>query len=886
MKGNNSEYGFKIKHFVYFFTVIIILLILFTIYFIAERRNIERQEFDDLKSVSEVKKEQMVGWMKERIADGEYLKTSESVKNFLKNTGDEDALSRLKKKLDVFSIDKSYTNIRIFNSAREHLYSSRVDVIEISKSISEKINTAISEDSVILSDFFFCEFHKKIHLDLIVPVTEGGKVLGIILIDIDPRLYLYPMIQKYTLKDKTSEVLLVRREGDSVLFLNELRYRHNSAMKLKISLEEKNIPAVRAVLDETGCVTGADYAGKKVFAYISSVPISDWHMVAKKDASEVYSSISSKLLTALLFMLFILALVSAVIFFLWYRERTRHLLKDLENQRSIQEKNRELQDAVYQLESANEELQASEEELIAAEEELRTQVEELETSQRSLLESEEKFRVALKNANITVFTNNNRLEYTWIYNPPAGIISSEILGKTDYDILEKMQARKVSEIKERVLKSGIAEESNLELIFGSKKRYFTFNVEPIYDKNRKITGVLCAAMDITERKAMEEELFQAYKMEAVGQLAGGVAHDFNNMLAGIMGSAEMLQYKLAGDETLLVYVFNILRASEHAARLTSQLLSFARKGQYQKIPVSTHRIIIDVVNMLENTIDKRIRIEQKLNANPNTVLGDPTQIQNAILNLAINARDSYCSEGGVIVIATEKAELSKEYTEKYRKDINAGDYVLIKVIDRGCGMSEEVKKHLFEPFFTTKETGKGTGLGLASVYGIVKNHNGIIEVESEPGKGTEIKVYLPVSSSEPVEREEVYPLGSFNGLGMTILIVDDEDLIRKNTEEVLLKYGYRVLHAKNGREAIEVLKRNSEEINLVILDMIMPDMDGRETFIQMKKVKFEVNVLLSTGYSADEEANKMVELGIKGFIQKPFKATELLKKLHEILTKS
>ncbi|MGE3063819.1 MAG: response regulator, partial [bacterium] len=527
--------------------------------------------------------------------------------------------------------------------------------------------------------------------------------------------------------------------------------------------------------------------------------------------------------------------------------------------------------------------QTSEEELISAEEELRTQVEELELSQKSLMESEEKFRIALKNANITVFTTNSMLEYTWVYNPPAGLISSNIIDKTDFQILEKEQAKRLMEIKERVLKTRVPEESQIEIELSGRKRYFSYNVEPINGKENKIIGLMCATMDITERRSLEEELFQAYKMEAVGQLAGGVAHDFNNMLAGIMGSAEMLQYKLAGDETLLVYVINILKASEHAARLTSQLLSFARKGQYQRIPVSIHRIIADVVSMLENTIDKKITIEQNLKANPSTVLGDPSQIQNAVLNLAINARDAFKENVGKIIISTENIHLTGDFTRRYIKNSMGGEYLLLKVEDNGAGMTDEVKKHLFEPFFTTKETGKGTGLGLASVYGIVKNHNGVIEAESTEGKGTVMKVYMPISSVEPVEVEEIYPLGSFNGLGKTVLVVDDEELIRMNTEEILLKYGYRVLNAKNGRDAVEIYKKKCNSIDMVMLDMIMPDMDGRETFVELKKIKYEVKVLLSTGYSADEEADKMRELGVNGFIQKPFKASELLKKMHNIL---
>ncbi|PIP13451.1 MAG: hybrid sensor histidine kinase/response regulator, partial [bacterium (Candidatus Stahlbacteria) CG23_combo_of_CG06-09_8_20_14_all_34_7] len=281
------------------------------------------------------------------------------------------------------------------------------------------------------------------------------------------------------------------------------------------------------------------------------------------------------------------------------------------------------------------------------------------------------------------------------------------------------------------------------------------------------------------------------------------------MLAGIMGNAEMLQYKLSENESLLHYVFNIIRASEHAARLTSQLLSFARKGQYQKIPLSVHRVISEVVSMLENTIDKKIIIEQKLTANPHVILGDPTQIQSVILNLMLNARDALIDGSGKIIISTEIANINKELSEKYRKGISPWQFILISVSDNGIGMTEEVKRHLFEPFFTTKEVGKGTGLGLASIYGVVKNHNGIIDVDSQEGSGTTMKIYIPISLIEPEEMDEdIYPLETFNGMGMTILVIDDEELILKTIEEILLKFGFNVILAKSGRDGIEIYKEN------------------------------------------------------------------------------
>ncbi|MDI6740672.1 MAG: PAS domain S-box protein, partial [Candidatus Edwardsbacteria bacterium] len=260
------------------------------------------------------------------------------------------------------------------------------------------------------------------------------------------------------------------------------------------------------------------------------------------------------------------------------------------------------------------------------------------------------------------------------------------------------------------------------------------------DEEGGLIGTLSSGEDVTQRKQMEQELHQAQKMEAIGQLAGGVAHDFNNMLAGIMGNAEMLYMKLAASPEHMELVERILKAGEHAADLIKQLLSFSRKGQYQQKPVDLHQAISDVISILSNTIDRRIRISQNLRARPSTVMGDPTQIENALMNLGLNARDAM-PEGGELIFSTDIVEVDERYVQSHKYRVKPGHYIMISVTDTGIGMDENIRSHIFEPFFTTKVPGRGTGLGLASVYGIAKNHKGSIEAYSEPGHGTAMKIY-------------------------------------------------------------------------------------------------------------------------------------------------
>lgn len=376
-----------------------------------------------------------------------------------------------------------------------------------------------------------------------------------------------------------------------------------------------------------------------------------------------------------------------------------------------------------------------------------------------------------------------------------------------------------------------------------------------------------------EKELVEDELRQSQKMEAVGQLAGGVAHDFNNMLAGIMGNAELLYMKLAGNQEQIGLVEQILKAGEHAANLTKQLLSFARRGQYQLTAIDVHRSIGNVAGILANTIDRRIRIKQSLRARPSTVMGDPTQIENALMNLALNARDAM-PEGGDLIFSTDVVEFDATYVAQHKYKIDPGQYLMVSVSDTGSGMSEEVRDHIFEPFFTTKGPGKGTGLGLASVYGIAKNHKGSIECYSEPGHGTVMKVYLPLAANEAQQQPARLVAEIQPGTG-SILLVDDEHMIREMAGQMLRGLGYRVHTCQDGQEAVEHFQQHYADIDLVILDMIMPRLNGREAFLKMREIDPGVRALLASGFSADGEAQEVLKLGIRGFVQKPFRMAEL-----------
>ncbi|MBU0993430.1 MAG: PAS domain S-box protein [Proteobacteria bacterium] len=441
--------------------------------------------------------------------------------------------------------------------------------------------------------------------------------------------------------------------------------------------------------------------------------------------------------------------------------------------------------------------------------------------------------------------------------------------------LDLFQGEDKTHIQERILlafeKGSSDAEANLITKNGDKiPHYFTGLLS-------HIGGAPCLVgmgIDISRRK-------QAEKMQALGQLAGGIAHDFNNQLSAILGFAEMLVAAI-DNEDLRYYAEMIARAATRSADLTRQLLAFAHKGKYQAEPVDIHIIIAEVVALLNRSIDKRITIKQIFSADPATTMGDPNQIQNAFLNLAINGRDAM-PDGGELIFSTSDMFLDDAFCRNATFDIEPGHYLQIAVTDTGKGMEDEIQRHIYEPFFTTKEIGKGTGMGLAAVYGTIKNHKGAITVNSKPGQGSTFYVYLPIIEETAVLEKPAPRTSESNGNTALILVVDDEEMIRMLAGEILHALGYEVITCKDGNEAVATYQKDWERIHLVILDLVMPGISGAETFAALRRINPLSKVLLSSGYSIDGQAQSLLDGGALDFIQKPFTISQLTAKVAEAL---
>jgi len=408
-------------------------------------------------------------------------------------------------------------------------------------------------------------------------------------------------------------------------------------------------------------------------------------------------------------------------------------------------------------------------------------------------------------------------------------------------------------------------------------RYLESSAVAVIDVDGEIVGFRGVDRDITGRKQAEEEnavlqeqLLQSQKMEAIGRLAGGVAHDINNMLSGIMGYASLVQMDLESDDHRAEDIGEILAICNKARDLTGNLLGFARKGKYRRERIDLNDSISRTRQILERTISKKVEIETRLAENLSKVEGDPGQIDQVLMNLGINAADAM-PDGGRLTLRTREFILD-EVGRSGTWDLKPGRYVEVVVTDDGTGMTPEILERVFEPFFTTKALGQGTGLGLSMVYGTIRNHGGSISLVSEPDQGTTVLILLPAlgsSGEDAVQASDRPPVAVPTGQGM-ILLVDDEETVRTSTARLLETMGYRVIQAVDGADALDKYREKPNEIALVLLDMVMPVMDGPETFRKLEEINPGVRALLISGFSADSAADGLINEGAIGFIQKPF----------------
>jgi two-component system cell cycle sensor histidine kinase/response regulator CckA len=493
-----------------------------------------------------------------------------------------------------------------------------------------------------------------------------------------------------------------------------------------------------------------------------------------------------------------------------------------------------------------------------------------------LLSIKRHFEVILKSMaeGILEITPEGRIVYA---NPAAlsliDLSENKLLGSNFTDLFQETDHQRV--------KSSLAamdtqpQTLNEEVSLVRNSKQISISLLPLVDEEYRT--IIIILNDVSERKRMEAQFLQAQKMEAIGTLAGGIAHDFNNLLMVIQGNASLMLLNVDPLHPHHEMLLSIIRQVQSGSKLTNQLLGYARKGRYEVKFLQLNQLVEETSQAFGRT-RKEIIIHRELSNDLFPIEGDLGQIEQVLMNLFVNAADAMV-QGGDIFLKTINIPYGDIRGKLYNP--KPGDYVLLTVRDTGVGMDQKTLDRIFEPFFTTKELGRGTGLGLASVYGIIKGHGGYIDVESEEGQGTTFKIYLPASNGEIQKTIEV-PDHIIKGTG-TILLVDDEEMVLEVGERFLKVMGYQVLTAREGREAIEVYQKHRETIDLVLLDIIMPNMKGGEVFDRLKKINPNIRVLLSSGYSIDGEASQILERGCSGFIQKPFDMNQLSKSIGALL---
>jgi PAS domain S-box-containing protein len=819
--------------------------------YVDQTRDAKRDAEQDLLAIGHLKVQQIVEWRAERLADGAHImahpETGRLLARWLEE-GTPTSRDELMLLLESLRVRPEYVDIRLVDAAGRVLLSLTGQMGTIGTETAEALSVALAERRPVLTDLHFGD-GTIIHVDVIAPLFAAGpgegRPVGAVVLSESASSFLFPLIQTWPTASRSGETLLVRRDGDQVLYLNDLRHQPGAALKLRLPLTRTELPAVQAVLGATGVVEGADYSGVPVYAVVEPVPDSPWFMVAKIARSEVQSAAKERAVPLLVASLVLVVAMVGVAGTTWQRTLKKRYEEAYQSELRRQALLERFQ---YLVRQANDGI-------LLADEELRI----VEANERALQ------------------------LYGYARDELVGRSLSDLVSASDAAAwAQAMASLAESEgyVAEATHRRKNGEEFPVEV---SARRFLLDDVPHVQVIVRVISERKRAE---EERKRLEQQFQHSQRLESLGRLAGGIAHDFNNVLMAVLGHAELALAELPPSSRAREDLQEIVNASHRAAELCRQMMAYSGRGHVQEEAVDLVELVGGMVHLLSSVISKKVLLNLHLEKNLPPLLGDPSQIDQVIMNLVLNASEAIGERSGVITISAGAMECSREYLRSayLDEDLPEGLYVTLEVSDTGSGMSKETLARLFEPFFSTKAGGRG--LGLAAVLGIVRAHKGAIKVYSEPGKGTTFKLLFPAAPGrQAAGGNQAQAATEWKGSG-TILLVDDEETIRALGKRMLETLGFEVLVAADGRQALEVYRGHQKKVVLVLLDLTMPHMNGEETFRELRRLDPGVRVILSSGYLENDVATRFAGKGLAGFIQKPYTLTALTERLKAVLSPS